>query len=74
MSETINWQQVLTELHECMTITALSGKTGVPISTLTDLKAGRSKEPQYAAGHRIYNIYRREKAKQERQKGKEHAA
>lgn len=71
MSESINWQEVLTTLHNCMTITALSEKTGVPISTLTDLKSGRSKEPQYGAGNRILNIYRREMNKQAREAAKE---
>ncbi len=63
MSDPINWQSMLEELHDCMTMTMLSDKTGVPISTLTDLKSGRSKEPQYGAGNRIMNVYRREQAK-----------
>lgn len=71
MSEPINWQHVLTELHGCMTMTALSEKTGIKLSTLTDLKAGRSLEPQYGAGNRILNVYRREMNKAAREAARE---
>ncbi len=74
MNDSINWQKVLTELHDCMTMTALSAKTGIKLSTLTDLKAGRSVEPQYGAGYRIINVYKREMARIARQTPKEKQA
>lgn len=71
MSDTVNWQSVLEELKDCMTLKELSARTGIPSSNLSDLKTGKVREPLHGAGQRILSIHRREMARIERQRARE---
>jgi len=53
-----DWQKIICELVRVVgTKTALSERTGISVSSLSDLSRGASVEPRYSRGHKLIELH-----------------
>jgi len=71
VTENPNWQEIVGDLNESMSLRAMGEACGLSLQAIHDLKSGRNAEPRYGAGKTLMRLHQREKNKQTRRANKE---
>ena len=64
--ETRNWQAILQELNIYASLAFIADASGIPKTTLADIKSGKKAEPTYTGGAVILKMLDRERNKENR--------
>ena len=66
-----DWQKIVSELNEGMSLKAMGEATGLSLQAIHDLKSGRSAEPRFGAGQTLLRLHKRHMNRIAREAAKE---